>query len=73
MSYNPEDHQVTCASMAGPLVLWACALLALFAMGPEGAPAVREPVLLAAPCGPQDPGMLVQSPGRVAAGEVHAS
>ena len=75
MSYNPEDHQVTCARMAGPLVLWACALLALIAMGQQGSPAPAEPVLLAAPCGPPDPGALVQLPalGRSAVAEVHAS
>jgi hypothetical protein len=75
MRYNPEDHHVTDGRMAGPLVLWACVLLALAAMGQQGSLAPAEPVVAAVPCGPLDPGALVPLPaqGRDAIAQVHAS
>jgi hypothetical protein len=75
VTYKPEDHHVTGARMAGPLVPWACALLALFAMGEQGPPAPARPVVAAAPCGPPDPCALAPSPaqGRGTVVEVHAS
>jgi hypothetical protein len=75
MSYDPEDHHVPFARMAGPLVLWACVLLALTAMGRPGSSAPAAPLVVAAPCGPADPGALVPSPPRErgAIAEVHAS
>jgi hypothetical protein len=75
MSYDPEDHRVTRARIAGPLVLWAGAMLALVLMGHRGPPASPGPLLMAAPCGPMDPGALIPlpGPGRAPIEEVHAS